>query len=108
LDTRNRHALVSSLKEARRNNQARAFSIRDHFGALAQALAAEPFEPSDVRATLNDQAASISGNVTLGQNLLMERILAMSPSDRKAMAERLQAAATAMDRKKKGRFRRQN
>jgi uncharacterized membrane protein len=62
------------------------------FGEVITALKAEPFDPAAVRALLKAQLDMSAEAQTLGRDLLMSRITAMSPSERAAFAARLQDA----------------
>lgn len=69
----------------------RATMQQDMAGVLA-ALRARPFDPVVLRAVLTAQAERLSGQMTLGQDLLAERIDAMTEAERLAFADRLEAS----------------
>ncbi|MGO4915804.1 periplasmic heavy metal sensor [Pseudogemmobacter sp. W21_MBD1_M6] len=83
------------LTEMRGRSPDRA-ALRDDriktFGKVIAALTAEPFDAAEVKALLAAQLDMTARAQTLGQDLLMSRITAMTPSERAAFAARLQQA----------------
>jgi len=73
--------------------------FRAHLKALADALVAEPFDVAAVKAELNSQAGSVSGNIKVGHDLLMKQIEQMSPEARNAMAAELLRPPRRLERK---------
>lgn len=76
-------ARMPAMGEARR-------AMRAEFGALLQLLRAEPFDPDAVRQVLAGYRARMQERVDLGQDLLLERLAAMTPAARQAFADRLE------------------
>lgn len=58
--------------------------------ALIAALRATPFDPAAFQAAVNAQGKRITDRIALGQTLMAERILAMTPDERAAFADRLE------------------
>lgn len=69
----------------------RATMQADMAGVLA-ALRAQPFDAAALRAALAAQAERLTGQMRLGQDLLAERIDAMTEAERLAFADRLEAS----------------
>lgn len=57
---------------------------------LAAALRREPFDPAALRTVLDSQRQRADERFQLGQSLLVERMSALSPAAREAMAARLE------------------
>lgn len=64
--------------------------MRADFGGLLAALRAEPFDAGAVRALMAGQSARMAERLQLGQDLLVERIGAMTPKERAELADRLE------------------
>jgi len=64
--------------------------MRADFNALLAALRAEPFDIDAARAVLEGQQTRLQSRLVLGQDLLLERLAAMSPEARAAFADRLE------------------
>lgn len=69
----------------------RATMQRDMEGVLT-ALRAQPFDAAALRTALAAQADRLSGQMKLGQDLLAERIDAMTEAERLAFADRLETS----------------
>lgn len=68
---------------------------RNDMAALVASLRAEPFDPASLEAALAAQASRLAERQALSRALLAERVAAMTPAERAAYADRLQAAAEA-------------
>lgn len=64
--------------------------MRSDFDALLGALRAEPFDIDAARAVLEGQQARMQSRLALGQELLLDRLAAMTPAARAAFADRLE------------------
>lgn len=64
--------------------------MRQDFRAFLAALRAEPFDPAALRGVLANQQARMAERVTLGQDLMLERLTAMPPEARLKFADRLE------------------
>lgn len=64
--------------------------MRQDFRALLAALRAEPFDPDALRGVLVNQQARMAERVSLGQELMLERLSVMAPQERAAFADRLE------------------
>lgn len=65
-------------------------TMRGESEAVLASLRAQPFDPAAFRAALAAQSARIAGQIQLGQDLLADRVAAMSEPDRLAFADRLE------------------
>jgi uncharacterized membrane protein len=66
--------------------------MHDDLAGLLAALRAEPFDSGALRAALEAQDTRARERLDLGQRLLADRLIAMSDVERRAFADRLQAA----------------
>ena len=64
--------------------------MRAEFGQLLVVLRADPFDPAQLRAAFDAVQARGSERLDLGQQLLSDRIVAMTPEDRAHFADRLE------------------
>jgi len=64
--------------------------MRQDFGALLTALRSDPFDPAALRGLLANQQARMTERIALGQELMVERLSAMSPEARARFADRLE------------------
>jgi uncharacterized membrane protein len=69
-------------------------AMRSDMAGLLAALRADPFDPAALRAALDAQDARAQGRLDLGKRLLADRLIALTPAERAAFADRLQAAMT--------------
>ena len=76
-------ARMPELGEARR-------AMREEFRDLLALLRADPFDPEAMRQVLGGQRARMQERVDLGQELLLQRLAAMTPEARQAFADRLE------------------
>lgn len=76
-------AQMPEMREMRR-------SMRAEFKTLLGLLRAEPFDPEAMRQALAGQRARMQERVDLGQELLLQRLAAMTPEARQAFADRLE------------------
>lgn len=65
-------------------------AIRAHFAQMLTALRARPYDADAVAALVETQQAKLAERQAIGQELLLERIAAMSDADRAAFADRLE------------------
>ena len=81
-----RDAFVKAVPDfRRRRDEARADIER-----LAEAIRAEPFDRAAVAAMMEAQGARIQERIQLGRNLLLDRLEAMGPAARSALADRIE------------------
>lgn len=64
--------------------------MRQDFGALLTALRSDPFDPAALRGLLANQQTRMTERIALGQELMVERLSAMSPEARARFADRLE------------------
>ncbi|HMO09534.1 MAG TPA: periplasmic heavy metal sensor [Paracoccaceae bacterium] len=60
--------------------------------AVLGALRAEPFDPEALRAAMDRSSARLTETVAIGQAMVFDRIAALGPAERRAFADRLEAA----------------
>ncbi|MEZ5779271.1 MAG: periplasmic heavy metal sensor [Paracoccaceae bacterium] len=94
LSRSDRSALRRAFLAASPDRAAMRREEAEDYGRLIAALRADPFDPADVEAVIGTQEARLTARVALGRQLLTERIAAMSPAQREAFAERIEAAMT--------------
>jgi len=92
LDRGDRRAMLRTLAGRRDELQAGRAALRESFGALVAALRADPFEPAAVSATLEAQGRHAAAQLRVGREVLVGRIAAMDPAERRAFADRIEAA----------------
>lgn len=81
-----RRALLARMPEMR---QARQEAGQDAQTLLA-VLRAEPFDPAQLAAVLEAQRARMAGRFEVGQGLMRDLLVAMTPEARRAFADRLE------------------
>jgi len=89
LSRADRAALAEALggrRDVLRDNRER---LRDRFEAVLSVLRAEPFQPDALRTLLNEQRATLLERQQLGEDLLIARLILMTPAERADYAERL-------------------
>ena len=67
-------------------------TMRQDMSNVLAALRARPFDPGAMRSALEAQAERLNGQMKLGQELLAERIDAMTEAERLAFADRLETS----------------
>jgi len=72
------------------NPRAMRQMMRNEVGALLQVLRSEPLQEADLRAVFSQFQQRGQERLDLGQRLLADRIIAMSPDDRARFADRLE------------------
>ena len=97
LSPADRKAMFDSFRSQNTNFLAQRQAMRADFDTLLAALKANPYDSAAVEAVMTRQKARTDERLALGQKLLMERIVAMSPADRAAFADRLQASVAQHD-----------
>ncbi|MFC2969846.1 periplasmic heavy metal sensor [Acidimangrovimonas pyrenivorans] len=92
LSHQDRIALMRGFAQETGGFRAMRREARAEFGRLLELLRAEPFDAAALKALMQKQETRAVERLALGQKLLIERIEAMSPADRRAFADRLQVA----------------
>ncbi len=64
--------------------------LRQSYRALLRALRADTYDAAKVRHLIDEQQAFVVSRQQLGQRLMLERFSAMTPSQRRAFAKRLE------------------
>jgi uncharacterized membrane protein len=72
------------------NPRAMRQMMRSQVGTLLQVLRSEPLQEADLRAVFSQFQQRWQERLDLGQRLLADRIIAMSPDDRARFADRLE------------------
>lgn len=87
----------AALRDAWRDQSVNWWDIREahraELDAFVAALRAEPFDLTEVETILDRQHTRQSEQRQLARTILSERLTSMSPSDRAAYADRLEAAS---------------
>ena len=84
-----RAAMGRAIKREAGSFRENRAELRRQFEAFLTALRAEPFDAAEVARLITDQQSRIGERQALGQRLLLERIEAMSASQRAAYADAL-------------------
>lgn len=82
-----RRAFMARMPEMRDMRAA----MRADFAALLAALRAEPFDAAALQGAVANQAGRMQRRLEVGQQIMLERIAAMTVTDRRAFADRLEA-----------------
>ncbi|MEZ5716326.1 MAG: periplasmic heavy metal sensor [Paracoccaceae bacterium] len=90
LSLSDRRAIGMALREAAHENRPTRADLQAEYRAVVTALKARPFDPQAVKTALEGQAQVLTRRAELGQALLLDRLQAMSDSERAAYAERLE------------------
>jgi uncharacterized membrane protein len=72
------------------NPRAMRQMMRSQVGTLLQVMRSEPLQEADLRAVFSQFQQRWQERLDLGQRLLADRIIAMSPDDRARFADRLE------------------
>ncbi len=89
LSGEDRAAIRESLRAQSDDFRTRRKEVRAGFKAFVAALRAQPYEPDETRELLEQQRRQVGENVGRVQDLLLDRIDAMSDEERAAFADRL-------------------
>ncbi len=87
-----RRALRDAFRSQKPDLRAERRAMRADLEAVSVALRADPFAPEDLKAALARGAARTADLLRVGQGLLLDHVLAMTPEARQALADRLDAA----------------
>lgn len=90
LTPEDRKALFDTLRQRRHELPAPRDLMRADRQDLARILRGEPFDRRAVAELLDGQRARADARFRLGQQLLLDRLAALPPAERRAMADRLQ------------------
>lgn len=90
LDDNDRKALRSEFRGRESSVRAVRKAISEQQNAVIAALRARPFEPEALDSALQRQHATIAEQVAIGQQMLRDRLVAMTDDQRAAFADRLE------------------
>jgi uncharacterized membrane protein len=90
LSPEDRKALLQGFMKAMPDFRKEREAARADMVRLADAIRTEPFDRATVEAVMNDQAARIRDRIELGRALLLDRLEAMGPEARAALADRME------------------
>ncbi len=90
LSREDRRAISQRMRQAYRDGRPGRAAHRAAFEALLDDLRAEPFQRAAVEAHMARMRGLLTDRLELGQTLLLDRLEAMSPSERAAFADRLE------------------
>ncbi|MCA3442733.1 MAG: periplasmic heavy metal sensor [Rhodobacter sp.] len=91
LSPQDRQELRRAFLQGGGNPRAMRQMMRTEVGALLQLLRTEPLQEVELRAAFNRLRQRGQERLDLGQRLLADHIIAMSPDDRARFADRLEA-----------------
>lgn len=90
-----RDSVVLMLRDARRDFRDQRKDLRAAATRVADALAADPYDPAAVQKAVEDYGNEVNGLVEQGTTFALKVFATLGPEERKALAERLrQRAAT--------------
>lgn len=98
MDRADRRALRSAAIARRDELRAGRGELHGHFAQMITLLRAEPFSAEALTEAMEAQRVTVSRQIGIGQDLLIERISAMSPAARRAFADRMEERLTHMKR----------
>ncbi len=81
-----RRALLARMPEMRQARQEAAQNAQTLLGVLR----ADPFDPAQLAAVLEAQRVRMAGRFEVGQSLMRDLLVAMTPEARRAFADRLE------------------
>ncbi len=87
-----RRALRDAFMARKPDLRAERRAMRADLSAVSAALRADPFAPDGLQDALERGAARTLDLLNVGQDLLIDHVLAMTPEARHALADRLDAA----------------
>ncbi|SEN60384.1 Uncharacterized membrane protein [Gemmobacter aquatilis] len=90
LSDADRAALRSDFLRRTPDLQAKRAEMRGDLDLVLAALRATPFDPAALDAAMARQSVRIEARIAMGQALMRDRFVAMSPQDRAAFADRLE------------------
>lgn len=93
LSEADREALRRAARDERQPLRALREAGRTDLGRFVAALRTDPWDEAGVRAAFAAQRARGAERVEFGERLLLERIAAMTPEERRAFADRLERRA---------------
>lgn len=90
LSAQDREALGRAFREQAPDMRGMRREMRAEAGQMLQALRADPFDKTALLQAIAAQDARGKARLELGQRLLAERLIAMTPAERAAFADRLE------------------
>ncbi|MCB2115097.1 MAG: periplasmic heavy metal sensor [Rhodobacteraceae bacterium] len=94
LSSEDRTALRDAFLAAAPDFREKRREMRADVTRLAASLRSEPWDAAATEAILARQGADLASRLDLGRRLFIERLSAMTPEARRALAERIEKAAT--------------
>ncbi len=102
LSPQDRDALGRAFRDQAPDMRGMRREMRAEVGQMLQALRADPFDKAALMTAIAAQDARGKARLELGQRLLAERLIAMSPAERAAFADRLEQAMTRGREERRG------
>lgn len=96
LSDADRNALRKSFRERRPDFRAARVQMRADMTEMLSALRAEPFDPVRLSQAFDTQQARLADHLKLGQDLMRDRLAAMTDAERHAFADRLEQRITRL------------
>ncbi|MFT6451883.1 MAG: putative membrane protein [Halocynthiibacter sp.] len=98
LDRGERRALARELRRAAPSRKDARSARRDGVELILDALRADPYDPAGLETALSLHREDLSNRQQVGQDVLVERLHKMSPSERQSYADRLDQILTRPER----------
>ena len=89
LSREDRREIGRALRKEYKENRPSRQEIQAEYRGIIAALRADPFDPEVVAASLARQRQTAQSRVESGHELLLQRLTAMTPAERRAFADRL-------------------
>ncbi|EAQ01925.1 hypothetical protein OB2597_00870 [Pseudooceanicola batsensis HTCC2597] len=90
LDHEDRRAIGKALRREYREARPSRSEIAGQYRNAIAALRADPYDPEQLETVFENQLDAARERMEIGQRLLLERIAAMDPTERRAFADRLE------------------
>ncbi len=99
LSRKDRRAVLSEIREKAPRFRESRENLRQRVEAFLAALRADPFNAEDVGRLMQEQRQAARGRQELGEVLLLNRLAAMTASERSAYADRLEKSLKNLRRR---------
>lgn len=97
LDHEERREIGRAIRSEYRKGRPSRGAMKAEYDAVIQALRTEPFDATAVRDSFERQQAYAVDRMKIGQGILLDKLVAMTPEQRAAFADRLEDGLTRFD-----------